>query len=274
MRATVTLPVVSGGLNWTGPWDAAHTYALHDVAAHAGNAWVSLRGGNLNQEPAEGSMWWDLLVRTAPTAPTAPTVSTGCRAREGLRATRTRFARSTRVAAYTSVDTASEWHLTGATGAWTGDRTLRLGGVGATERALLERIARGRARDRLRRRRELGGLHAALRARVLRYRRRRRRAPSRSAPRARGRAADERRRHAPLHPGRRRRAAGNRGLAGYSDRIRRTNKRTSAAAAGQADEWFLTGAGATWVGNRTFTMGGLTEAEEALPRGASRKARW
>ena len=57
---------------------------------------------------------------------------------------------------------------------------------------------------------------------------------------------------------------GNRGLAGYSDRIRRTDKRTSAAAAGQADEWFLTGAGATWVGNRTFTMGGLTEAEEAL----------
>ena len=272
VRATVTLPVVSGGLNWTGPWDAAHTYALHDVAAHAGNAWVSLRGGNLNQEPAEGSMWWDLLVRHGTDGTDGTDGIDGLPGTRGLAGYAHAIARSTRVAAYTSVDTASEWHLTGATGAWTGDRTLRLGGVGATERALLERIAVGAlvtvfddagnwADYTLRSAPAFSGTGAAVVARLaLRHLEHVGAQPTSGA--------------VTLHftPAGADGLPGNRGLAGYSDRIRRTNKRTSAAAAGQADEWFLTGAGATWVGNRTFTMGGLTEAEEALLGGIAQGA--
>ena len=256
VRVTTTLPVVTGGLNWTGPWNATRTYARHDVVAHDGSSWVSLRDGNLNQEPAEGSTWWDLLVRQG---------TDGLPGARGLAGYAHRITRATRAGAFGDVDSASEWHLTGITGQWTGTRTLRLGIVSADERALLERIAAGAlvtvfddadnwADYRL--------VSVAFNA---------------SAP-LNARLSLTHLEHVGAQPWSGAIAfhftpagadgvPGNRGLAGYSDRIRRTTKRASAAAADQANEWYLSGAATSWSGNRTFALGGITEDEETLLRG-------
>ena len=258
VRITVALPVVTGGLNWTGPWDASRTYALHDVVAHNGSSWVSLQDGNLNHEPAEGSAWWDLLVRQG---------TDGLPGARGLAGYAHAITRATRAAAFGDVDAATEWHLTGTPGEWAGTRTLRLGVVSADERALLERIAAGAlvtVFDDARNWADYRLVSAAFNtAAPLNARLSLTHLEHAGAQPASGAIAFH------FTPAGADGLPGNRGLAGYSNRITRRYKRASASAAAQANEWYLTGSATIWSGNRTFTAGGLTEDEEGLLDGLS-----
>ena len=56
---------------------------------------------------------------------------------------------------------------------------------------------------------------------------------------------------------------GIRGLAGYAASLTRTSRTATAGAADAATEWFLSDGTADWTGNRTLTVGGVTETQEA-----------
>jgi microcystin-dependent protein len=50
------------GTEWQGTWDSATTYNLSDAVLHNGSTWICVQEGT-DQEPTEGSSYWEILAR-------------------------------------------------------------------------------------------------------------------------------------------------------------------------------------------------------------------
>ena len=171
--------------------------------------------------------------------------------------------RSTRANSSVNANTSTEWYSSGAIGVWTGNRTLTLGGVSATDKVLLTRIGIGAlvtiyddaanwADYTLRSAVTFSGSRAFIR---LAYVESVGGSPGSGSigfhfTSSGGDGADGQ--------------PGNRGLSGYSNSITRTHLSNSSGNTNTRFRWFLGGTSGTWTGNRTLTLGGISEAQEAL----------
>ena len=173
--------------------------------------------------------------------------------------------RTTRASSSVNADASTEWYSTGAIGAWTGNRTLTLGGITAAQKALLNHIGVGAlvtiyddaanwADYVLRSVVTFSGSRAII---SLAYVESIGGSPSSGSIEFHftnsGEDGDDGQ-------------PGNRGLTGYSQSIKRTHVSDSSANTITRFRWYLTGTSGTWTGNRTLTLGGISEAQEALLR--------
>ena len=175
--------------------------------------------------------------------------------------------RTSKATTTNNVNSSTKWYLSGSSGSWTGNRTLSLGGVSAANEALLSRIGigalvtiyrsiNGWADYTLRSAITFSGSGASRIATIsLAY------VESVGTQPASGAIGFH------FTPSGAEGADGQpgvRGLAGYSQSISRPTRATSAVATNSLREWYLSGSSGSWTGNRTLSLGVVSEAQKAL----------
>jgi hypothetical protein len=73
-------PTGAKGLNYVGTWSGLSTYSISDTVTYNGALYYSLLASNLNNSPAAGAPYWDLLAQagaTGATGATGPVGATG-----------------------------------------------------------------------------------------------------------------------------------------------------------------------------------------------------